>query len=1100
MTTKRLQSLIFILFFSTLATFKCFAVEKVQAVTYSPHAFIESCHMNMGPTGATAWMKGNHFVIASIDQESPCHGYLELGDVVVGANGIHFDENNDLRMTLGNAIEEAEKENNKLVLDIYRKGNKIKISFKLPTMGSYSETWPYNCDKSKNILDAACNYLLYSQLPNGRYVSDGNFDTYSSGLLLLASGNPKYFDAARRTAHYTSTSNFDEIDYNSWALGYGGIFLAEYYLATGDITVLDNLNKVVTSIAKGQMKCGSWGHKSPGGGYGALNQPGLMCALALILAKECGIKIDQNALDKSLQFFGRYSKLGSIPYGDHFPGGSPDDNGKNSLAALLMKFAGHKEQSNDFSKSVAMSYFKREDGHTGGLFSITWGPLATALQPNKSFNKFMNYQKWYYNLCRTWKGNFILLPYLEALTRFDSAGYSQLGPDMCTSTIGLAFALPQKKLRITGAPRSIFGASLTGELQQARGFYQTKKWQAFDKAIAHIDKTELNDQEKQWLTQLEQLSVFNKKSTLQTLTEIDSNLINQAVYRASEQFKSLKVYMGGNGHQSFDALEKRFSSGPNPWYIREAEKHYQTWSKFLTNTIMTWVPTGTLSKKFINGLSTLRHPIWEPLSPTSQFENQQWRSIKTNSFEDLPKNWTSMAFDDSNWHLEDRILSNANIIDGKSGIASRRVFKIRNPKGHKLRVRLQTVRRALTKVYLNGQLIIDIVRGQRGGYAVIELDNSVFKILNKGNNILAVISNAKDSKSNKLDLGLEINRYKFNTRTLPRMKTKKFIHTHLPDTDSNLYVSRERNKYLKKLEEAYASKSDRDLITLLANDTPYIRSMVQKALFNKGYDSVKIAFENSNQSDWRIASSIANLPSIASHHYKRILKTPEAFEAYDTFIPKLIELSKHEHLWVKVNAIKALSLFGEKAVTATDILIAYLDHPHEWVRSTAIKTLQSAVKDQTTLAKIVNKGLKKHGTSYGVPATAMNIIKSNKKNNGYALESLLHFISHPPEGGGGRFLNEAIVLSCKMDPSGQKVIPVLIDCVADKTHCSRQRGNPRNKAINALATYGNKAISALPTLNAILASEVKKDSSQHTAATAALNAILGNKIESEPNP
>ena len=1088
----------FFLFCSIFFLQLCWTDNKIKSVTYSPHMMNENCHMNMGPTGATAWMKGNHFVVTTIDVGSPCHGLLELADVVIGANGTMFSNQNDLRMTLGNAIEISEKENSPLTLTVVRKGKQKSISINLPKLGGYSATWPYNCDKSKKILNATCHFMLYSQLPNGRYVSDGNFDTFSAGLLFLASGDPRYFDAARRTAHYVASFDFSKIDYDSWALGYGGVFMAEYYLATGDVTVLENLNKVVKEIAAGQMKCGSWGHKSPGGGYGALNQPGLMCTMALVLAKECGILVDEKILNKALTFFNKYPKLGSVPYGDHFPGRSLDDNGKNSTAALTLNLAGYSESASILSSSVAQSYFMREEGHTGGLFSIAWGPLAAALSSDEEFNKFMDYQKWFYNLSRTWKGSFISLPYQEALTRFDSAGYVQLGPNMCTSVIGLTFALPQKRLRITGAPVSIFSARITGDLAKARTLYQTKKWPEFKKALASINESHLKTKnEKYWLKQLKDLQAFNEKSTFYTLTEIKSNLVEKAAYRASEQFKSLKVYLGGNAHPALPLIEKEIASGSNPWFIKEAEKHYENWAKFKTNSIMTWVPSGSLSRKFMNGLSTLRTPIWEPLSPTSQIDKQEWKSIRIEDFNTLPSNWTNLKYDDSKWYAEKAILSNGNIFKEKSGVASRRVFTIDDPKGYKLRIRLQTVRRALTKVYLNDHLIVDTIRGQRGGYASIELDNSVFKILKKGINVLAIISNTKDPKKNKLDVGLEINRINLDTRTMPRLKTQKIISSHLPEGSSNLYVRREKERFVENLLNNYQKQDPKQLIALLSNDIPYKRTLIQRAFYNKGLEATKVAFKSLNNKDWRVRSSLPPIISNAYYDLVRRKKTPAKFKEYEQFIPVLAKLSQDKHFWVRINALDALATFGKKAAKHAPSILPFVEDNHEWVRAKALKTLFSITNNEPLLTKAVNNGLKRHGTSYGVPWSAMKIIKDEKMNVNAKLESLLHFISNPPEGGGGRMLNEAIDLSFKLDPEGIQLIPVLIKCAADETHCSRQRGNPRNKAIKTLMAYGPKAITAIPTLKSILSSEEKKDVGQHASTQEALNAILGTITPSE---
>jgi HEAT repeat protein len=1093
---------IFIVFFIILGTINAATIKtQLRPVTYSPHLNQQVCHMNMGPTGARAWMRGYDFVIMSIDQGSPCYGHFELGDVVIGIDGNKFGENNDSRKALGNAIEVAESKNSPLDFIVYRKGVEIEISFELPALGAYSNTWPYNCSKSSKILNAACESLLLSQLPNGRIMSDGNMGTFLSGLLFLGSDNPKYLDAARRAAYFASKQNYANTSLNNWAMGYGSILMAEYYLATGDDAVLEKLQSVVETIAEGQMLCGSWGHKSPGEGYGALNQPGITCAIALVLAKECGLKINQKVLDKALQFFGKFADLGCIPYGDHFPGRNLDDNGHNSSAGILHRLADKPEKAAIFCDTVSMSYFMREEGHTGGLFSIMWGPLCASMATDKKFNAFMDYQQWYYNLARTWKGGFIHLPYKEALTRFDSSGYIEMGGDVCTGAIALSHALPLKKLRILGAPRSVFGSELSGELFNLRNLFLTKKWDAFDRLLSRINPLTLKSQtEKRWLEQFKKIRNFNIKASERTLIEIDSNLNQNAAYRSSEQFKALKTALGEKGHPAFEGLEKRFSSGSIPWYTSEGVRLYETWEKFYGVSLMGWVPSGQQNRRFIENLTTLRLPIWEALSPISQVQAQTWKTLKLKPKIDPPIGWTSMDFDDRKWVQEKSILSTHTLIDTIkdeiknkiwSGIACRRIFNIEDPNGVKLRLRLKTVRRAVTKVYLNDKLIVNVPRGKRGGYAEIELDESVFSLLKKGTNILALTSTNLDIKNNKLDAGLEINRTNIETRTLPVLRTKKIYAEDLPDRDNVLQVSNENKKYREKLQTEYDSKGHNELLQNLRSQIPYVRLLAVNAFVRKGTDSISKIMSEYKNSDWKVKSSLSII--IKTAHAKFIENESENdLKQLGIYIPHLTELLKDRNYWVRLNAANALARFKETAESSIPSLMSLLEDSEEWVRIAAIKAIYSISKDPETLTQASEKALNNHGTSYGVPRTAYSIIKKNKLEENVALESLLHFLENPPEGGGGVILGHIMKTAMERDPNGYQLIPVLINSIKDNTRYSLQRGNPRAKAIAILSEYGNKAVVAIPTLNALLKSDIKKDKAQHENAKKAIASILGN--------
>lgn len=55
------------------------------------------------------------------------------------------------------------------------------------------------------------------------------------------------------------------------------------------------------------------------------------------MGKKCGVthpEIDP-AIDRGAKFFGYYVDKGSIPYGEHMPWASHDNNGKNAMTAVL---------------------------------------------------------------------------------------------------------------------------------------------------------------------------------------------------------------------------------------------------------------------------------------------------------------------------------------------------------------------------------------------------------------------------------------------------------------------------------------------------------------------------------------------------------------------------------------------------------------------------------------------------------------------------------------------------------------------------------------------------------------------------------------------
>ena len=84
---------------------------------------------------------------------------MQVDDVILGAGGKPFSD--DARKSIAVAIQEAEKETHKGLLKLtrWRAGKAEEVQLKLQVLGTYSATAPYNCPKSKRILDEACKVL-----------------------------------------------------------------------------------------------------------------------------------------------------------------------------------------------------------------------------------------------------------------------------------------------------------------------------------------------------------------------------------------------------------------------------------------------------------------------------------------------------------------------------------------------------------------------------------------------------------------------------------------------------------------------------------------------------------------------------------------------------------------------------------------------------------------------------------------------------------------------------------------------------------------------------------------------------------------------------
>ena len=446
---------------------------------------------NLGPTGARGWMWGRNLettdtrqiLVTSVDKGSPADGVLEVGDVILGAGGGKFA--GDARIRFGRAVTEAEKAANKGILKLllWRAGAEREVRVTLRVMGSYSDTSPRDCAKSRRIVEAGCRQIVKA----GKL--SGGIPIKINALALLATGKKEYLPLVRAFAHEVGPAGMKLKLHGgggmvAWSWGYNNLFLTEYYLATGDEYVLPAIREYAVNIANGQSGVGSWGHgmawpdvnagklHGPLGGYGALNQAGLICHMSMVLARKCGVtdQVVRQAIDRANRFFGFYINTGAIPYGDHRPGWKVhDDNGKNSIAAVLFDLQGHQAGTRFFSRMTVASYGERERGHTGNYFSFLWGPLGANRAGPAAVAAFLAEQRWFYDLGRRWDGSF---PYQGGAGM--GGGEHQYGRWDCTGAYLLTYLLPLKKLHITGKAVSkdneLTGAELDEAVEAGRGF------------------------------------------------------------------------------------------------------------------------------------------------------------------------------------------------------------------------------------------------------------------------------------------------------------------------------------------------------------------------------------------------------------------------------------------------------------------------------------------------------------------------------------------------------------------------------------------------------------------------------------------------------
>ena len=416
---------------------------------------------NLGATGLRGWMHCDKMVtsdarqiaITKVEPKSPAEGMIAVGDVILGVGGKAFTF--DPRTELGQALTLAETEagGGKLTLTRWRAGKTEDVVLKLPVLGSYSATAPFECAKSKRILEQGCKALA-SRMRAESYRADA-IPRSLNALALLASGEPAYASLIQREAEWAA--GFTTDSYAPWHYGYVMIFLGEYVSATGDASVLPGLRRLALEVANGQSAVGSWGHNfaKPDGrlkGYGMMNSPGIPLTIGLVLARSAGAKDAEvaEAIERSARLLRFYIGKGCIPYGDHHPWiENHEDNGKCGMVSVLFNLLGEAKGTEFFARMCLASHgSERDTGHTGNFFNMLWAMPGVAHSGPQATGAWMQeFGAWYFDLARQWDGG------------FPHQGPPEKGNDSyhgwdCTGAYLLAYAMPLKKIHLTGKKAS----------------------------------------------------------------------------------------------------------------------------------------------------------------------------------------------------------------------------------------------------------------------------------------------------------------------------------------------------------------------------------------------------------------------------------------------------------------------------------------------------------------------------------------------------------------------------------------------------------------------------------------------------------------------
>jgi hypothetical protein len=309
----------------------------------------EGWFLNVGPTGIRARITHEHpkyLTVKYVFKDSPANGKVEIDDVIVGANGKRMTVDHRFgrgskgetgwdgpMVEMAKLIEDSQAADGKLELIVWPGGSRqheTTATVELEPVGRFSETWPFDCPRSDQLMIDLCDFLVEDYERAGKF--EKRVHSHSTAVLaLMASGEKKYERLVDDIIEGYYDKRYDPLDgagFQTWNYGHDGIVMGEYYLKTEDRRLLPAIESLTACLVDGQeVKSGGYSHKpnpfimrrrASGGpkGYGAMALTGGLAMTAMSLFKEAGLDHAQPAYENLHQAYLRsVDSSGSIGYG-----------------------------------------------------------------------------------------------------------------------------------------------------------------------------------------------------------------------------------------------------------------------------------------------------------------------------------------------------------------------------------------------------------------------------------------------------------------------------------------------------------------------------------------------------------------------------------------------------------------------------------------------------------------------------------------------------------------------------------------------------------------------------------------------------------------
>jgi hypothetical protein len=680
----------------------------------------------IGPVGFLSGPFGPNMGVRKVKDGSPADGHLFEGDIIYSANGKMLGEKSWEVMAAAVTESETREARGKLVLGLRRGGRNRDVEITLDVKGTYSPTAPYDCPKTERLISDLEKWVV----KNGAKAGFLNYDA----VFMLGTGNPELQGYVRRIVYRILEGRDPNkpVDWStagkSWYNSAEAFLLGEYYLATGDRTVLPYLKHVCGRLTATQNPLGGWRQGFPGSPhYGLIPNAGLPGVMGMYFAKEAGLEIDLDSYERGVNHFAHNrAQTGFLIYGigplcerTNPPAFVPEVmnagkmksyNGGISCAGILMRFAGQPRAAHLDSLISSYAWNNTYGGHGGSFWGNFWTPLGAREQGREAFINFWKNHRWFRESNRMFDGSLIM-------------NEKQAG-----AGTGVALLAPRERLQILGAPISPFSTRAPSSLKPAVAAYWKKDYAKCGEMTKElISSGTLGKDDLPTAEYLLRLVKEMQESIDFDLARMKKLCKEGSTAEAKSFVASLKGILP-KGDTRLANIETLIASTKMTSNTSETSKKKK-------------VKDAKSTRKWVRLISERietdpRKRSKAPAVTTRPEEGNSWKIKILESMGNAPKGWTEAAFDDSGWGTTALPISwrmyHTALLRTTFNVEDKEAFDA-------LRLYAWVFRQQGIEIYLNGKIIgkINNIERKTGDIAE-EFKASALNNLKNGENTIAI--------------------------------------------------------------------------------------------------------------------------------------------------------------------------------------------------------------------------------------------------------------------------------------------------------------------------------------------------------------------------